>query len=489
MLFPLGLGSRLPTAPLMCLFMSVIIVGYSIVSFPVMKRFDERIRAEVEREDFRATAASFFGELCELRLHDTETCSQFAGLIENHDKKPKMPESADVGARMLELAKEFGSALREPDRIKDAAVRNLPSFAALKNLYDVRRAQGAQISRELGLLTAENNGFVPLLKAQFSHAGWIHLLSNLVVLILLGIYLEARVGAVWFLGIFLISGILGMLGHLIVLSDPSRPLLGASAGVAGVMGAFLAFFWRQPMKVWLSWGLVVNRVIYIPSWLVLGPLFILHDVTGALSTDDGVAHLAHLSGLIVGAAIGFLHLRLAPVAPGMLYEDEEFFTSKLAGIQTPAKRLEIAERILSWNPNNLTALRTSVLTRVELPFEFEPKGLAEPLTSYLAISLRQGLVEGAYAVLREMPRRVPLADQILRLSVKNRLTLAEHALGQGDWLTAVRVYDSALIRSLKTDLREKIVSSVDSLYDHVHPAPEDLKDLRLSSELKYKFVA
>jgi membrane associated rhomboid family serine protease len=510
-ILPLGLGSRLPSAPLMCGLLCLCIVGYSAVSFKVVRKFDDQMKG-ANLDKFRIVSGAFFKELCELRVKDAKQCAEMSARLakrikteDDEDTKdnsrtksaPSAP-TKDIKSTLssalgvMKTAEEFADIIRDPLKVKDPSVRALPSYKPLMQFHVDRQARTDMLAKQLGLLNKHTLGFITLLKAQFSHAGWMHLLSNLLVLVLVGVYLEARVGALWFLAMFLVSGMLGMCIHLLMSTDPTKVVLGASAGVAGVMGAFLAYFFYQPMKVWLSYLLVFNRVIFIPSFLVLGLMFIVHDVIGAISTTDGVAHVAHLGGLLIGFALGTAQKKLSPVSAGMLYSDEEFFTRRLNDIPNTEKRVEMARRILTWNHNNLAALRILILSLADLPFEHEPQELSEPLTGYLAICLREKRKNPALEIVQSLPARVPLASQITRLNLKNRLQLAEHALSKGDWITAIRVYDTALVKSMKTETREKILQSVEQLYKHVNPdgpAPERLRQLRLSSELKEKFAA
>jgi len=73
----------------------------------------------------------------------------------------------------------------------------------------------------------------------FFHAGWLHLLGNLLLLVLLGYFLEGVWGSAIF-GCVAVAVALGAAG-VFVLQNPDfdEPLIGISGLVAGLLGAFL----------------------------------------------------------------------------------------------------------------------------------------------------------------------------------------------------------------------------------------------------------
>lgn len=146
----------------------------------------------------------------------------------------------------------------------------------------------------------------------FLHAGWVHLLANLLFLLLTGPFIEDRWGRSVFLLFYLGAGVSA--GMLFALQSPevTAPLIGASGAIAGAMGAFLVLFATVRIKFayWLGffWG-----TFAAPAWLLL-PLWFagelatarLMDVAGA---SDGVAYWAHVGGFSFGVlAAGVLRL-------------------------------------------------------------------------------------------------------------------------------------------------------------------------------------
>ena len=130
----------------------------------------------------------------------------------------------------------------------------------------------------------------------FLHAGFSHILFNMLGLFFFGPRVEARLGSKRFVQLYFVSGVSGAL--LSVLFAPSSAIVGASAAVFGVMLAF-AMFW--PRDQILIWGIIPVEA----RWLVI--------ITTALAlwsglggSRGGVADFAHLGGYL-GAWI-FLRL-------------------------------------------------------------------------------------------------------------------------------------------------------------------------------------
>jgi membrane associated rhomboid family serine protease len=160
--------------------------------------------------------------------------------------------------------------------------------------------------------SANTFGFIPLLAAQrpwtfltymFLHGSALHLAFNLLTLFMFGGSVEDRFGSRSFMWFFLLCGMGGaLLSLLLVQGIPIRvPIVGASGAIYGVL---VAFAWHWPDAPIYMFPLPVP----IPAkWLVtfafaVSLLLALPTFSGG---GDGVAHLAHLGGMIAG----FLYLK------------------------------------------------------------------------------------------------------------------------------------------------------------------------------------
>ncbi|MCK5561810.1 MAG: rhomboid family intramembrane serine protease [Thermoplasmata archaeon] len=139
----------------------------------------------------------------------------------------------------------------------------------------------------------------------YLHGGPMHILSNMVFLVLLGIPFERKIGPVYFALIFYLSGILGSIfssffsvyyGDVFNL-NPSWFAIGASGAIFGVLGAYVALYPKD--KVWFP--LIIIRPW--PVWLIAGLYFGVETALAASGPRDNIGHFAHLGGLIGGLAI------------------------------------------------------------------------------------------------------------------------------------------------------------------------------------------
>src|ERR671939_386096 len=83
----------------------------------------------------------------------------------------------------------------------------------------------------------EHGDWWRLLTSAFLHYGPIHLFMNMLALYWFGTALELRLGAARYLALYLVSGLAGSAGALLV--DPLVPTVGASGAIFGILGAGL----------------------------------------------------------------------------------------------------------------------------------------------------------------------------------------------------------------------------------------------------------
>ena len=138
----------------------------------------------------------------------------------------------------------------------------------------------------------------PMVTSQFLHAGSMHLLSNMVVLLFLGKKVEERIGSLKFLAFYLASGIAGNIVYAAFHLSSREPVLGASGAVAGVLAASLLC--NPNGIVWLP-----GLPIFLRVWM-FAPLWFISELLNAIneqyvrSTLGGVAYLVHVGGFIFG---------------------------------------------------------------------------------------------------------------------------------------------------------------------------------------------
>jgi membrane associated rhomboid family serine protease len=149
-------------------------------------------------------------------------------------------------------------------------------------------------------------GYETLITHMFVHAGWMHILGNMLFLWIFGDNLEDQMGHFGFLLFYLAAGLAA--AGLQFVADPASPvpMVGASGAIAGVMGGYLLLFPKARVDVLVIF-VIFFRIFSLPAWIVLGIWFGLQVVSGLSTpiTGSGVAYWAHAGGFIAGLALAF----------------------------------------------------------------------------------------------------------------------------------------------------------------------------------------
>ena len=140
--------------------------------------------------------------------------------------------------------------------------------------------------------------------AMFMHAGFMHLVGNMLYLWIFGNNIEDALGKLGFLLFYLVCGVLAAFGHILTDIHSPVPMVGASGAIAGVLGAYMVLFPAARVKTLIFLGFFMT-VARIPAWFLLG-LWILLQVGSSFSMPSdggGVAWFAHIGGFFVGALL------------------------------------------------------------------------------------------------------------------------------------------------------------------------------------------
>ena len=161
---------------------------------------------------------------------------------------------------------------------------------------------GSTLLRELSLTKgAISRGHIwQFLTFQFLHGDFIHVLFNGMVLFFCGRVLEGVLSNKQWLCLYFGSGLVGgifhSLGSLVLPYNFPTPVVGASAGVYGMLAAFC--FLNPMQDVYLFFVLRFKARVFFFIALGLSAFFILSPAGG----ERLGAHGAHLGGLLAGYA-------------------------------------------------------------------------------------------------------------------------------------------------------------------------------------------
>jgi membrane associated rhomboid family serine protease len=132
---------------------------------------------------------------------------------------------------------------------------------------------------------------------QFLHGGLFHLLFNMLALWMFGCALERRWGSEFFLKYYFVSAVGGGILNTLFVPGQIGPSIGASAGVYGILLAFGLIYPNQVIYLYFLFPIRMKHFVWIIGAIAL------YSSIG--SSESGIAHLAHLGGML----FGYLYLR------------------------------------------------------------------------------------------------------------------------------------------------------------------------------------
>lgn len=203
-----------------------------------------------------------------------------------------------------------------PSRTTPYVTFSLIGASALAFLWPlfIDPAGASQFISAYGLIPAHLSALtsLTLATAMFLHAGWGHLLGNLLFLWIFGDNVEDRFGHGRFLAFYLLAGVAANLAEVAAAPHSLVPVIGASGAIAAVMGAYFVLFPKSRI-VMLIWLIFYVDFVEIPAVLFLGFWF-MFQFLGSMDQSasvgaGGVAFFAHIGGFVVGALCGRLLAR------------------------------------------------------------------------------------------------------------------------------------------------------------------------------------
>lgn len=156
---------------------------------------------------------------------------------------------------------------------------------------------------------ASGRNWITILTSMFMHAGWLHILGNMLFFWVFGPEIEDVMGPLRYLVFYLLGGLAATFAQIVIDSASTTPNLGASGAIAAVMGAFLVTYPRDRIRTVLLLGWF-SQVTFVPAIILVGLWFLtqLFSEVGALvqTQTGGVAYMAHIGGFVFGAIVARL---------------------------------------------------------------------------------------------------------------------------------------------------------------------------------------
>lgn len=149
--------------------------------------------------------------------------------------------------------------------------------------------------------------FATIFTSMFMHAGWAHLLGNMLYLWIFGDNVEDRLGHALFLVFYILCGLGATFAQMAISLGSDVANIGASGAIAGVLGAYLVMFPRGQVRVLMGRAIVpMSSLAVIGIWILI-QIFSQISVFSAGSQDQGgVAYMAHIGGFVTGIVLAYL---------------------------------------------------------------------------------------------------------------------------------------------------------------------------------------
>jgi membrane associated rhomboid family serine protease len=152
--------------------------------------------------------------------------------------------------------------------------------------------------------------WVTMFTSMFMHAGWLHILGNMLYLWVFGDNIENSMGHLRYLVFYLLCGLGANTLEILTSQTSTLPGLGASGAIAGILAAYLLLYPGSRI------GTLIGPIVFffipvrLPAWVLIGFWFLLQLLNGlvalsakAQQATGGVAYWAHVGGFVTGAVL------------------------------------------------------------------------------------------------------------------------------------------------------------------------------------------
>ena len=183
-----------------------------------------------------------------------------------------------------------------PPAVKHLVIINVIMFLAALVLEKMGGQMGIYITNMLALWPVDTPYFriwQPI-TYMFMHGGFDHIFWNMFALWMFGNLIENIWGTKRFLIYYFFCGIGAALVNILVMlfTHSMHPTVGASGAIYGILLAFGMMFPEE--RIYLYFLVPIKA-----KWFVIG-YAVIEVLSGIFMTNDGIAHFAHLCGMLFG---------------------------------------------------------------------------------------------------------------------------------------------------------------------------------------------
>jgi membrane associated rhomboid family serine protease/Zn-finger nucleic acid-binding protein len=215
------------------------------------------------------------------------------------------PEQPSIGGGYPEEAWQWIPALLGfPVKMDSQVVRLTPYVtwglgALLALIFLVTRSNIEHFVSEFGLLPGDpfRHGGLTLLTSFLLHGGFIHLISNVYILLIFGSDVEDSLGHWRYILLILLAAFASSWAYVFLEPRMNMPCIGASGGIAAIIVYYVLTYPKARIGF-----LIMFRYLYTPAWL----MFFFWIIMQFIVVKRQLAGMGHVSGLshLGGVAFG-----------------------------------------------------------------------------------------------------------------------------------------------------------------------------------------
>ena len=156
----------------------------------------------------------------------------------------------------------------------------------------------------IGKYIAEGFKLSGLFGHMFFHAGWFHLIGNMLFMWVFGGAICSKIGNKIYLPVYIL---LGLCAGTVYAMTSDEPMLGASGAINGLVGMYLIFFPLNDISCMVIFYFRPYFFHLSSYWIIL--YWLAFDIAGLALDGDGVAYSAHLGGFGAGIILATVMLK------------------------------------------------------------------------------------------------------------------------------------------------------------------------------------
>ena len=145
-----------------------------------------------------------------------------------------------------------------------------------------------------------------LITSTFLHAGWMHLIGNMMFLWIFADNIEITVGNLKFAVFYILGGIFGAALHSYLFPQSQVPCIGASGAISAALGAYLVLYPASKIRILFFFFIFrVSAFTFLIIWIFQQASAGWASIAPDAVDTDNVGYWAHIGGFAFGFIFGF----------------------------------------------------------------------------------------------------------------------------------------------------------------------------------------